>query len=1603
MRRDAAVTALLASVFILSLAASSSAQGQAGGEPPIRLQGGTFLPSHGEPSLPPGLQAKAFAPGVRRTYLVQFVGPIEDAWKESAVAAGAELLEYIPDFAFKVRMTPAQAQAVRRLPSVRWIGPFHPAYKLSARLKRGGERLYTVRLERGSDAAAAASAIAAAGAGVEHQEGPVLVVRADETRLDALAQVLDVAWIEDFQLRQKHGEHAGQIMGAPTAWVSGYDGSTQTVAVADTGLGGGTATNAHPDIPASRITSIFNWPGVAGGCIQSITNDGAIDVDSGHGTHVSGLVLGGGDAAGKGKGTAPGARLVFQAVENYATAKTSFLCQLQGYTNAYYLVGIPSDLRTLFQQAYTAGARVHSNSWGSGNSGAYLTDAQNIDDFVRNHRDATVTFSAGNAGVDANADGGVDGASLADQASAKNIITVGATENDRASDYACDPSLTFTACAAQGGQNSIFTYGTAWPGNFPAAPLFGDPSAGNAEQMAAFSSRGPTDDGRIKPDVVAPGTWVLSAYSGLYRQGYDPSPNPQTGLYQYGGWGVPLNGAYKYMGGTSMSNPLVAGAAAVVRDYCQKAHGVSASAALVKATIINSAVDILDEDNYGTNDNTYAIPNFFEGWGRVNVAAAVDGSRVFRDEGPTVATNGSLSYTYGVAAGTPLKVTLVWTDPAAALSSLSRLVNDLDLLVTSPGGTVYKGNVFGFNAGGWTQPNTGLPDRANNVENVYVQAPAAGDWTITVKGYNVPVGPQSFALVVAGQSVQPVYGLTVSPPTHGSITTSDGFINCGTGGSACSHFYADGTNVPLNVVPDAGYALSAWSGACSGNGSCIVSMTQARTVGATFAVAPTPALTINNGSAAEGKCGQQSAAFTVSLSAPSQLAVTVNYTTADGTATVADGDYVAVGGTLTFAPGDLSKTVLVTVNGDVKLEGDETFTVTLSGPTNATIAGTGTGTQTILNDDVQLPAGQEWVSWANLIGAAACGPDLVKTATQQSWSAGASSTRALRGDGYVEFTIPATNAGQAMYGLGNGDTDQSFGDIDYAFYPYAGNVLLFEKGRYVGGYVPYAAGDKLRIAVQSGVVRYYKNGTELQVSTQAPVFPLRVDSSLLDLGVTVQGAVLYGNLADVWGAATEPVVWTNLAGATVSGGSDLVKSAAQSWWNAGASSTRGINGDGFVEFTVPVTHAEQAMFGLSNGDTDQSFADIDYAFYTYAGNVSIFEKGAYAGGYVPYAAGDKLRITVESGSVRYWKNGTLLYASGQAPKLPLRVDTSLLDPGVTVKGAVLSGTLVDVWATGGTAVVWTNLIGTALGAGNDLVKTSPQVVWNAGASSTRGIQGDGYAEFTVPPNNAEQVMFGLSHGDANQYFGEINYAFYTYAGNVLIFENGSYVAGYVPYSAGDTLRISVESDVVKYWQNGTLLFTSGQTPVYPLRVDTSLLDPGVRVKGTVLSGTLVDVWASGGQPVNWVNRVGVDVTAENDLVKTDPGVWWGAGASSAQAIDGSGYVEFTVPVTNAEQAMFGLGSNDSSPSFGEINYAFYTYAGRIFLFEDGSYVGGYVPYSIDDRLRISVEAGVVKYWQNGTLLLTSSQIASGQLHVDTSLLDPGVTVHGAVMAGTIVP
>ncbi len=773
------LAALLVALASAGISQASPAQPRAAAA--IRLKAATFTPAKGEaPAIPARLASPGYQAGRSGYYLVQANGPITQAWKDGLAGQGIELLDYVPDYAFKVRMNPAQASKISALANVAWVGLFHPAYKLDTNLKRTGTQLYRVRVERGADAAQAIAAIAQSGAQVLRRDGQLLLIGADSAQIDAIAQVDDVAWVENFALPKTMDQYARGIIGADVANAShsngsSYDGSTQTVAVADTGLGGGTTTTAHPDING-RVTAVYNWPGTTDSCFKTITNDGAQDVGSGHGTHVAGSVLSNGanSPGGLGKGVAPAAKLVFQATENWVT--TSSLCKsLYGYQNDYYLTGLPADLRTLFQQAYDAGARIHANSWGSASAGDYTTNSANADDFIWGHRDMLITFSAGNEGADANNDGVVDNDSMGSPATAKNVLTVGASENNRQSHYECDTALTYTShdttyqsgqtCGSMGGQNLLGTPGQRW--GFTTPPISTDPTAGNSEQMAAFSSRGPTDDGRIKPDVVAPGTWILSTYSGKYREGYDSSPNPQNNAYQSDGWGIPVNQYYKYFGGTSMSNPITAGAAAVVRDFYQKAYGANASAALVKATMINSAVDLLDENNDGSNDNDFPIPNVHEGWGRIDIGNATDGSAKY-DDTRSATTGSSTAYTANVATAGALKISLVWSDYASTDTAAANLVNNLNLTVTAPNGTIYRGNVF---SGGWSTTG-GSADGVNNVENVYVQSAGTGTWTIKVDGANVPNGPQPFALVVDGANSLTGPAVVTPPAAPSSLTAT---------------------------------------------------------------------------------------------------------------------------------------------------------------------------------------------------------------------------------------------------------------------------------------------------------------------------------------------------------------------------------------------------------------------------------------------------------------------------------------------------------------------------------------------------------------------------------------------------------------------------------------------------------------------------------------------------------------------------------------------------------------------------------------------------------------------------------------------------------------
>ena len=251
--------------------------------------------------------------------------------------------------------------------------------------------------------------------------------------------------------------------------------------------------------------------------------------------------------------------------------------------------------------------------------------------------------------------------------------------------------------------------------------------------------------------------------------------------------------------------------------------------------------------------------------------------------------------------------------------------------------------------------------------------------------------------------------------------------------------------------------------------------------------------------------------------------------------------------------------------------------------------------------------GAQPVVWTAVVGATASGNSLTKTAAGGWGNAGAISTQQIAsGDGYVEFTASETNT-YRMIGLSNGNTDAFYQDIDFAIWTCAsGELRVYEGGTLKGTFGTFATGDKLRVAVVGGVVKYSRNGTVFYTSTKTPAYPLLVDAALFTQGATLRSAVIPG-------APAPPVVWTSLVGATATSNS-LTKTASTAWGNAGAVSTQQIaSGDGYVELDASETTTYR-MIGLSKGNTDASYQDIDFAIYQCAsGELHVYEGGSLRG------------------------------------------------------------------------------------------------------------------------------------------------------------------------------------------------------------------------------------------------------------------------------------------------------------------------------------------------------------------------------------------------------
>lgn len=322
------------------------------------------------------------------------------------------------------------------------------------------------------------------------------------------------------------------------------------------------------------------------------------------------------------------------------------------------------------------------------------------------------------------------------------------------------------------------------------------------------------------------------------------------------------------------------------------------------------------------------------------------------------------------------------------------------------------------------------------------------------------------------------------------------------------------------------------------------------------------------------------------------------------------------------------------------------------------------------------------VEWTGLVNVAVSGTTLQKISGCDGCDdAGARSQDQIDSPGgYVEFTVGEANTFW-IGGLSNGNSSPSYSGIDYAFrFNGAGGADVLQNGVYKGGDTAYAAGDIFRISVAYGRVQFWRNGTVLYTSRTAPTYPLVLDVALGTVGASLYDAKLSH---DIVGDPPPPppplttsnITWTDLVNVTV-GDRVLQKTAGCGGCaDAGARSQEEIqSGDGYIEFTVGEINTFW-LAGLSHGNADTSYADIDFAFrFNGAGIADVMENGVYKGGDTTYTVGDVFRVAIVDGQVYYRHNGELVYVSQITPTYPLLLDTAFGTMDATIYNANLVAT-----------------------------------------------------------------------------------------------------------------------------------------------------------------------------------------------------------------------------------------------------------------------------------------------------------------------------------------
>jgi len=720
----------------------------------------------------------AVAPGPA-LQLVQFSGPVQQAWLDALKARGITPVQYIPSNGYLVWADEAAQGRMAALRSstswLRYAAPFQGFLKLDPELDArvravapaDDEVDVVVQVYAHPGNADTKQFVAAHGivptsqqaplgsGSVDAQWSPVLKFENLELRVHlsdiaAIAERPDVSFVGMQPTRVLMDEKQGLLLAgdltpgpASVSYLQflidhGFSQDANAYPVVDVtdstiDEGGSGVTVLHTIDPFLHVRG----DGAQAVRVNHFTNcsskpDSAVGAYDGHGSLNANIIAGYDQNTGFPYQDSDGQRLGLGINPFGRVGSTTIFA---GDPEVYDVSRCGGNEQGVIRANWRSGARISSNSWGANPvptsynapDQAYDAGVRDADPSSPGNQEMIYVFAASNAGPGT--------ATVSSPGAAKNVITVGASENLR-------------------------------PFATPPDNICGSDPASNPQNIAPFSGRGPAPGQRAKPEIVAPGTHIQAAasvYSGYTGSGVCVKYYPES----------PAQTIFTYSSGTSHSTPAVSGIASLAYWWIEQGGAGSAagsideiggarapSPALMKAWLIAHPTYLTGTS---ANDN---LPGRGQGYGMPDLSGMFDATpKVLIDQSEIFDNTGeSRQYTLHIADPTkPIRIVLAYTDAPGMLGT-SPQVNNLDLAVQA-GGQTYLGNSFSHQ---WSISG-GSPDNKNNYEAVFLPAGASGDLTVTVNATNIAGDgvpnsgdetDQDFALVCSNCTRVPSFTMT---------------------------------------------------------------------------------------------------------------------------------------------------------------------------------------------------------------------------------------------------------------------------------------------------------------------------------------------------------------------------------------------------------------------------------------------------------------------------------------------------------------------------------------------------------------------------------------------------------------------------------------------------------------------------------------------------------------------------------------------------------------------------------------------------------------------------------------------------------------------------